>query len=371
MSKPNYPNSSVEPFTDVLHGVEITDNYRWLEDGNSSQTKTWVTEQNEFSRAYLEQCPEREVLATELKRNFDVPYMGVPTRYTKRYFYFRRDAGQNHAVLYFKDDSLENPEHMALDPNTFSSDGTTALDFHHPSPDGKLLAYGFSSGGREIGVLKVKNLETMQDLDLEITPVRYAGVSWLKDSSGFYYERMPKPGSVPVEDENYHRALYFHTLGTNPELDKLVFKPENKVAWCSPYPSSDKSVLFISVSEAAGGDKNDIYLLPLEPFREGLEPKALAVGQNAMFYPDSVDSVLYVLTNHNAPKFKLMRGNLEQSELENWSEIISQTEYMLGSFSLVGNKIVVTRSVDVTSRLYVHGLDGVLESEIVLPGWDQ
>jgi prolyl oligopeptidase len=368
MTKPKYPTSSIQPVTDILHGIEITDNYRWLEDGNSAQTKAWVAEQNEFSRVYLEQCPDREALAAELKQNFANTLMWTPNRYGNRYFYKRREAGQNQAVLYFKDDSLEHIKYLALDPNSFSADGTTALDFYHPSPDGKLLAYGFSSGGREIGVLKIINLETGQDLNFEISPVRYPGVSWLKDSSGFYYERMPKVGSVPPEDEMYHRALYFHVLGSNPELDELVFKPDNKVAWCSPYPSSDKSVLFIVVTEAAGSEKNDLYFMPLEPYRKGLEPKALVVGENARFTAASVAGVLYILTNHNAPKFKLMRGNLEQPDLTNWTEIIPEDEHVLDSFDLVGGKIVVTRSVDVTSRMYVHNLDGVLEREIALPG---
>ncbi len=367
MSKPKYPTSSIQPITDILHGIEITDNYRWLEDGNSAQTKAWVAEQNAFSRAYLENCPGREALAAELQRNFAQTLMWTPNRYGNRYFFLRREAGQNQAVLYFKDDSLEHVEQLALDPNTFSSDGTTALDFYHPSPDGKLLAYGFSSGGREIGVLRVRNLETVQDLDLEISPVRYPGVSWLKDSSGFYYERMPKVGSVSPEDEMYHRALYFHALGSNPDLDELVFKPENKVAWCSPHTSSDKSILFVEVTEAAGGDKNDVYFMPLEPFRQGLEPKALAVGLNARFSIDVVDGVLYILTNHNAPKFKLLRGNLEQPDFANWTEILPEVEHVLNTFKLVGGKIIVERSVDVTSRIYVHNLAGDLEREIAMP----
>jgi prolyl oligopeptidase len=368
MTKPNYPTSRIEPVTDILHGVAITDNYRWLEDGESAQTKAWVTEQNAFSRAYLEQCFDREALAAELKQNFANTLMWTPNRYGNRYFFMRREAGQNQAVLYFKDDSLENVEHIALDPNTFSVDGTTALDFYHPSADGKLLAYGFSSGGREIGVLKVKNLETGQDLDFEISPVRYAGVAWLPDSSGFYYTRLPKAGSVPVDEESYHRALYFHVLGSNPDLDPLVFKPANKVAWVVTSVSSDKTILFLEVSEGAGGAKNDLYLMPLEPFVAGLEPRALVVGIDASFHADSVEKTLYVLTNHNAPKFKLICGNFEQAALENWTEIIPDAEHVLNTFKLVGDKIIVERSVDVTSRIYVHNLDGVLERELVLPG---
>ncbi len=367
MSKPNYPNSSIESVTDILHGVSITDDFRWLEDGESQQTKAWVAEQNAFSRAYLERCPEREALAAELKQNFANTLMWTPNRYGNRYFYLRREEGQNQAVLYFKDGSLESFEHLALDPNTFSGDGTTALDFYHPSPDGKLLAYGFSSGGREIGVLKIKNLETMTDLDLEISPVRYAAVAWLKDSSGFYYTRMPKPGTVSFEDENYHRAVYFHALGTNPDVDPVVFKPANKVAWASAYSSSDKSILFITVSEGAAG-RNDLYFMALEPFELGLKPEVLVADVDASFNADVVDGRLYVLTNHNAPKFKLMRGNLEQPDLSNWSEMIAEAEHVLESFELVGGKLIVLRSVDVTSRMDVHDLDGLLEREIALPG---
>lgn len=368
MPKPKYPNSSTFAVTENLHGVEMTDHYRWLEDGDSDQTKAWVAQQNAFSRAFLEQCPEREALAAELKQNFANTLMWTPDRFGYRYFYLRREAGQNQAVLYFKDDSLEHPEQLALDPNTFSVDGTTALDFYHPSPDGKLLAYGFSSGGREIGVLKIRNLETGHDLDLEISPVRYAGVAWLRDSSGFYYTRLPKPGIVPVEEQGYHRALYFHALGSNSEHDLLVFKPANKVAWVVTSTSSDKTILFLEVSEGAGGGKNDLYFMTLEPFQAGLEPKALAVGLNAKFSADVVDGILYILTNHNAPKFKLMRGNLEQPDLAHWSEIIAESEHVLGSFELVGGKIMVLRSVDVTSRMYVHDLNGVLEREVALPG---
>lgn len=367
MTKPNYPISSIEAVNEILHGVEITDNFRWLEDGNSAQTKAWVKEQNAFSRAYLEACPDRDALTSELKQTFDITQMDVPERFGNRFFYNRREAGQNQAVLYFKDGSLKTQEFLALDPNTLSKDGTTALDFYHPSPDGKLLAYGFSSGGREIGILKIKNLETLQDLDLEISPVRYAGVAWLKDASGFYYTRLPKPGSVPIEDEMYHRAVYYHTLGTNPVLDPMVFKPDNKVAWANSYASSDNSVLLIDVSEGAAG-RNDLYFLPLEPYQAGVAPKALAVGFDASFRADVADGILYIQTNHNAPKFKLMQAKLEQPDFANWTELIPESEHVMQGFALVGGQIVVKRSVDVVSKLELYALNGALVREVVLPG---
>jgi prolyl oligopeptidase len=367
MIKPNYPNSRVEPVTDILHGVEITDNYRWLEDGESEPTKAWVSQQNAFSRAYLEACPDREALAAEIKGTFDITQMSLPNRFGRRYFYTRREAGQNHAIVYFKDDSLEGVEHLAIDPNSFSSDGTTALDFYHPSPDGTLLAYGFSSGGREIGILKIKNLKTMNDLDLEISPVRYPYLAWLPDSSGFYYARFPKPGSVPIDEQMYHRAIYFHALGTNPELDPMVFKPANKVAWTSAASSSDHSTLFIVVSEGAAGE-NDLYLMPLTPYSADLEPQAIAVGLKSAFNADVVNNILYVQTNFNAPKYKVMRGTLERPALEHWSELIAESEHVLNRFEIVGGKIVLGRSVDATSRLYVHDLQGSFEREIDLPG---
>ena len=207
--RPSYPVTRTDDIVDTIHGVAVPDPYRWLEDGASEEVRRWTEAQNALTAEYLSRAPVRAAIRARLESLLTIGALGTPTPVRGRYFYQLREGTQNQPILYVRD-GLEGADRVLIDPNSLDAAGTTALDWHFPSPDGRLLAYGLSENGSEHSVLHVMSVDTGAVLTDRIPHTRAASVAWLPDARGFYYTRYPATGSVPDGEEAYHRAVYFH-----------------------------------------------------------------------------------------------------------------------------------------------------------------
>ncbi len=288
-----------EPVVEVLHGVEVVDPYRWLEDGDADEVRAWTAEQNAQTDAWLAAVPARAAIHRRLQQLLGIGVLGTPTPARGRYLYQRREGSTNQPVLYVRD-GLEGTDRVAIDPNALSREGTTALDWYHVSPDGRRLAYGLSADGSEQSVLQVLDLDTLAPLADRIPHTRSCDLAWLPDGTGFYYTRYPAPGSVPAGEEQYHRAIWFHRLGDDPAVDRLVFTPAEKEHWPGVALSDDGRWLVIGVARTF--DETDLYLQDLAP---GGQLVPVAIGQAATFDCQVAHGVMYIRTNRDAPTFRL------------------------------------------------------------------
>ncbi len=358
-----YPPTPVREVVETLHGVVVRDPYRWLEDAGAPETKAWTEAQNACTAAYLAGSPRRGPIGQRLARLLGIGSLGVPTPAGGRYFYERREAGQNHPVLYVRD-GAEGEDRALVDPNALSGDGTTALDWYHPSPDGRLLAYGLSQDGTEESVLHLRDVGTGADLPDRIPRTRAADVAWLPDASGFYYTRYPAAGEVPEGQEAYHRKIFFHRRGTDPADDPLVFAPAEKEHWPGVALSPDGRWLVIAV--ARGFDESDLYLLDRSG---GAQPVAVAVGLPALFSGEVVGDRLYLRTNLGDPWYRLYVADPTRPARENWREIVPPTSgTVLEGFVVAGRTLGLLYLERARSRLRLADLDGRGGEEHALPG---
>lgn len=359
----NYPPSKVEVVYDTLHGVVISDSYRWLEKQEEPAVEEWVATQTAFTRSILDTLPYRDEIQAQLKKLYDLTTVSSPSLYGSRYFFSKREAGQNHAVIYVREGSHISPAKVVLDPNTFAADGTVALDWMHPSPQGEMIAYGKSEGGSEISTLYLRDVATGKDLDLTIPYTRACALAWLKDLSGFYYTHYPKPGSVPAGDEKYYRRVYFHKMGDSPDNDKLIFgEGRPKEEWSDIELSSDHKYLLLSAS--LDWTKNDLWIRGVNQTGNFI-PVAEKLDGN--FYGDVFGNTLYLLTNYQAPRYKIMTAPVANPKMDNWEELLPQQKGVIKGFKIVGGKMVVLMTEDVVSKLYIYSLEGKKEKEIPLP----
>src|SRR4051812_41134741 len=167
---------------DVLHGVEIADPYRWLEDDASPEVQDWTCAQDAATRTYLLGLPERRYFRRRLGQLLNVGAVGVPSQHGRRVFLSRHRPGQNQPIVRLLSAGRER---TVLDPNPLSEDGTVALDWWYPSRDGKLLAYGLSTAGDEQSTLRVRDVASGCDLPDTIEQARAASLAWLPDGRGF------------------------------------------------------------------------------------------------------------------------------------------------------------------------------------------
>jgi prolyl oligopeptidase len=354
----------MEPSSFKMHGVEIVDPYLWLEDGESERVRRWTEEQNAWTRAHLDALPKREEIKRRLGELLSIGNISSPVPRKGRYFYTRREGQQNQPILYVRD-GLHGRDRVLIDPNGLSPDGTVALDWWYPSPDGKLLAYGLSRNGDERSTLYILDVDTGRNLTEAIPNTRAASVAWLPDSSGFFYTRFPAPGSVPKGEENYHRRVFLHKLGTDPTKDEEIYRREERPSeWPSVELSRDGRWLLISVGR--GWAANDLYIRDLR--REDARLIPVAEGREAIFDGAVIGDKLYIRTTEGAPHGRILVVDAANPRRDAWREVVPESAAAtIESFAIIGGKIFVNRLERASSRLSVYTLDGKLEDELKLP----
>jgi prolyl oligopeptidase len=358
-----YPPTRVDNVADVLHGVKIVDPYRWLEDGASSEVKAWVEEQNRYTQGLLDKVPGRKQIRERLDQLLEIGSLGTPVPARSHYFYTRRQGNQNQPILYVRA-GAGGPERVLLDVNLLAGDGTVALDWWYPSRDGRLVAYGISQNGSEQSTLHVRDVAAGKDLADVIERTRYASVAWLPDASGFYYTRYPRLGSVPKEQENYNRHVFFHKLGADPALDPKVFG-EGRAAEDMMSVSISPDGRWLAVTIFQGWAKSEIFVRD----NEAKDPRFVPLVEKvpAIFNITLRNDRFYLRTNHDAPRYRLYRVDPVKLQREDWAEIVPQGPDVLEGVAAVGDTLVAEYMRDASSRLRLLQGDGKLLEEVTLP----
>jgi prolyl oligopeptidase len=361
------PTAEKRPLDEVLFGVDIVDNYRWLEDATSPDTQKWVAAEMEYTRKILDPLPGREAIQKRLTELLSIGNISAPEMAGKYYFYTRREGMQNQPVLYVRERDAagkdDGKDRVLLDPNQLSADGTVALDWYHPSENGKYLAYGTSPSGSEMSTLHILETKTGKVLPDVIERTRAASVAWMHDGSGFYYTRYPKKGDVPEGQEAYNRHVFYHELGTDPDIDPLIFgqgrDPED---WPSVSLDNNGRLLLITVSD--GWTKSELYLMDL---KAGTPPIRITTGKNFLYSASIYNGRIYIVTNEDAPRYRLFVTEAGDYERDNWREIIPQTDAILQGAAVWGGKIFTQYEKDASSQLRIFDTSGTHLSDIHLP----
>lgn len=348
-----YPETRREPVREVLHGRELIDPYRWLEESDSPESVAWMEAQNRLTRTALDGYPARPAIHKRLEELLSIGSLSTPSPRKNRIFYFRRHGTQNHSVLFLRDD--DGPERTVIDPNTWSADGTSSLDWYYSSKDGRLIAYGRSEGGDEKSTLYLLEVDTGRLLEDQIPDTRAASLAWEPDHSGFFYSRYP-PG------ESYGRRIYYHRLGQPWQDDPLIYgqdrAPED---WPSVSLSPDGRWLVVSIS--VGWTRTDVYLYD----RNNERWTTLVEGVEAIFGASVVDGVLHVNTNFEAPRYRLMTAPVESPEREHWRELIPEAEGVLEWVGRTGPQLIALYATNAVSQLKRFSLKGEPLGELELP----
>lgn len=360
-----YPDIKKDETIDDYHGTAIQDPYRWLEDDNSKETSDWVTNQNKVTFSYLDQIPYRKAIKNRLKDVWNFERFGTPFKEGGKYYYFKNDGLQNQAVLY-EQETLDSPSKIALDPNSFSDDGTTSLGSLSFNKTGDLLAYQISEGGSDWRTIHVKDLNTGETLEDKVNWVKFSAISWFKD--GFFYSRYPEPEEgKELSAKNEFHQVYFHKIGTDQAEDILTYSDRaNPLQNVYTSTTQDERYLILSVVQSTSG--NALY------FKDLNKPNAefIPIWQsfdNDFSVADNDGNNLLVMTNYQAPNNRIISIDTENPEEENWKVVIKESKNdALQGIKIIGGKIIATYIHNASSKVQLHNLDGVYESDLKLPG---
>jgi prolyl oligopeptidase len=362
-----YPATAKTNIVENLHGTQVADPYRWLEDDNAPATKAWVEAQNKVTFGYLESIPQRGAIRERITKLWNYERYGVPFKEGGRYFFTRNDGLQNQSVLYVTE-SLDAEPRVLLDPNQLSAEGTIALSSYSISDDGNLMAYGLSTAGSDWQEWKVRDVRTGRDLEDHLQWVKFSGASWAADGSGFFYSRYdaPKEGEK-LTGQNYFQKLYFHRVGTPQSEDVLVYhRPDQKEWGFSGSVTEDGRYLVIHIWKGTER-KNRVFFKDLQT--PGAEVVELLNDFDAQYsFVGNVGATFYFETDWQATRGRLIAIDTAQPARAHWREIIPEAAETLESVSFVNDQFVAEYLKDARAQVKVFARAGGFVREVELPG---
>ncbi len=361
--KLTYPEAARVDTTDVYFGTQVSDPYRWLENDTSAATAAWVEAENKVTNEYLSHIPFRTSLLERMTKLADYEKIGTPFKKHGKYYFSKNDGLQNQNV-YFVQDSLTGTPRVFLDPNKLSDDGTVALTGLSFSNDGKYAAYTISRSGSDWVEIYVIDLATGQLLNDHLLWAKFSGASWKGD--GFYYSAYDAPTKgKEFSNVNENHKIYYHKLGTPQSTDKLVYQnPAEPKRFYSAGVSEDERILFLFESGAGRG--NNLFVQNLTKPNAAFVP--LTTDMDYEYSPvEVIGDQIFIQTNYQAPKGRIMVADINRPELANWKELVPESEPVLSGSQVIGGKLFLTYDQDASSHAYVYGLDGKQIQEITLP----
>jgi len=342
------------PVTNIYHGVGVVDNYQWLEDASSPEVRDWMRQQNDRTRTYFSRLPYREGIAQQLlqlRSEESARYFGLDERKGKIFALRFKPPAQQPVLVRLS--SLNPPAlwRTVFDPNSYNTNGSIAIDWYVPSPDGRLVAISLSEGGSEQGTLHFFEVDTGKELEDKIPRVQYptggGSAAWLDDGSGILYTRYPHEGERPEADVNFYQQVWFHKLGTPISEDKVELEKDlPRIAEIMLEKSENSSWILATVANGDGGDFAH-YLRDtsgkwrqLTLFQDGI--KSAKLGR---------DNAIYMLSRDKAPHGKLLRLSLDTPELSKAVLIVPEGKGVIQEFAPCDDGVYVANLIGGPSEL--------------------
>jgi prolyl oligopeptidase len=369
----NIPKTPKIDVVDELHGHKITDSYRWLEDIESSEVKTWLKEQDTYTRSVLDSLPARQSLHDDFQKLFREETVGAPYPKNGLYFYVKRKADEDLPILYVKK-GLHGEPRALLDPNVISKEKGFVVEFdtYSVSNDASLIAYTLSDNANDSANLYAMDVATGEVLKDVIPGDLYPYIAkWAHDNSGYWYTRRK---DILPKGEKFHRKIFFHKLGTEYTEDILVFGEElqkEDIPLCA-VSADGKYLTITSYIYSEPIRRTEIYFLDLQ--RPDSKPQVVVgkiVSENeSYFFPQMHRGYLYIHTNMNAPTWKIQRIAVADISkgIEALETIVADTpNATIGDFSVIADALFVTTLENVQTVLKEYTLSGTFVRVVPLP----
>ena len=360
------PAAEQHPVTDVYHGATVTDPYRWLENTADAKVHAWSAAQDARTRKYLDSLPQRAPIFQQLFSQISATsssYAGLHAVGDTVFAYYSQPPKQQPMIAALT--NAADPAHarIIVDPNAINPQGTTAIDWFEPSPDGKMLAVSMSENGSEDGALHLFDAATGKQVGPAIPRVQYptggGSLAWRADSKGFWYTRYPGP-ERPAVEQHFYQQIYFHQLGDDPAKDAYVAgKDFPKVAEIKLSTRYDPQLVIAAVANGDGGQYAH-YVIDARAAADAAPGAHPAVKQITHFEDQIVaasagaDGALYLVSRKNSPRGKLLKLEPGVTDLNRAATIVAEGDaVMLASGEFGGEPIVVT-----SDAIYLRELVG-------------
>lgn len=355
----NPPPTPVEPVTEVLHGVPITDPYRWLEDQNSPRTRKWLEEQTAYTRAYLDAIPGRERIRKRVEELLAVEVVTEPWKIGSRYFFLKRTPYQEQPMIMMREGDAGEDVPL-VDPINRDATATTAVSILAVSHKGDVLAYRITYGGNPFHTTEFFDVSRNRIL-ADRLPLGYIyGLVFSSDGRGFYYSPQFDNSSRPT-----YRAVYWHEFGIPSDKDlEVFFGGEDEHLRLELFGSTDGRLLGYLVVRNCDPQTYSLYV---QDISSGKPARKILEQTGSIFWPCIVGSRLFALTDWGAPNLKVVTFDLSKLLDGQWFDVVPESRQRTTDFCIASNLVCITRVENGTSRIEVFEQSGRQLNAVVSP----
>jgi prolyl oligopeptidase len=347
---PAPPAVESKPVVDKYFGVKITDDYRWLEDAKSPETRAFIDAENAYTERYLKSLRARPDAIDDLTALEQVSHWTMPTQRGDNYYFMKRLSDEGQDSIYVRHGWSGKDERL-IDPAVLTRDPNTSVELADVSRDGSLLAYHVRQGGADETTVRIFDLKTKKTLEDEIPAGIHWSVNFAPDGKGLYYTSNNKSGAL----------LHLHLLGMRSSRDAFIFGNEFRDEPLGPIDllfsqvSDDGRYLIVTVERGVPAKRVDIV------FRDLTKPNSpfdvLVWGIESRFSAVWAKGGWFVKTDYQSPKGRVMLAD-PGVDPTGWKTIAPESNDVIAGFSIVGGKLYVTRLKDVKTETAVYTLDG-------------
>lgn len=322
------------PVVDRYHGVEVVDEYRWLENRDDPAVKEWSVAQSSYARSILDHLPGVDAIRKQVTaiRKIELPRYDSLAYAGGELFALKSEPPKQQAALVVMDsEDAPASARVVVDPNRIDPNGTTTVDWYVPSPDGARVAVSLSEGGSERGNLHVYETATGNEIGEVVHRVYYGtaggSLAWDSDGRGFFYTRYPREGERPPADLDFYTQVYYHRLGTPETADRYeIGKDFLRIAEISLQRSPDGRYILAGVEKGDSGEFEQYLRAP-----EGRWLRLTGFTDKVIHGVFGQQGSLYLISRDGAPRGKLLQVSVE--------EVVRR-----GSLDLAGARLIVPES---------------------------
>jgi len=346
--------------TDNINGTSITDPYRWLEDGDSPETRAWIQSQMKYTQDYLSQVKIRPDIANRLTQLVRVESFGIPQERGGYYFFTKRLPEENQPSIYLRK-GLKGSDERLIDATKLSVDQNTSVHIDDISKDGNLLVYGIREGGADEQTIHIMDVSKRQDLSDSLPRARYFGVNLSPDKKGLYYAKFESAGTL----------VYYHALGQPADSDQLVFGKSfngetfGQMELIGVEVTYNERYLLIIVNHGVPARRVDIYAKDLRTPDAPVKP--VIHGIDNRFEATNFGDDLFVLTDNQAENYRVVKVSISDPAPEHWQTVVPESKDVISDLTLVGGKLFATGLHDVVTQTRIFDLNGKQVGQITYP----
>lgn len=351
------PVSETVLVTDTLHGVEVKDPYRWLEDPHSPSTRKWIEQQCAYAESYFDSISNMELVRPQVAALLEMESVSDVWEVDGNVFYLKRGAYEEQPAVMMRP-KLCSGDITLVRPTDLSDGPPKHLQIAGISPDARFLAIGVKSSGADTQAVRFFDVWRRELLKDSLPEGFGPGLVFTANPPGFYYAHEPLDSGDP------NRAVSWHEFGNESGDQKIFFGGRGANVHVGAAGTADAKVLVYLRSFSDCPVKMELFIHQIGRHKA---PVKLLDISDFVFMPFFIGQQLYGLTDWSAPRFRVVRIDVDNPNPESWVEIVPECAASIQEVNVAAEYICVHYIEDLQSRIKIFDLNGICTLENACP----